>query len=60
MYTKEEIRTIVNVVNGNSLIEKRNKAIILIIATTGMRSCDIVRLKYSDFCFEETYRNHTS
>ncbi|NLI72527.1 MAG: tyrosine-type recombinase/integrase [Bacteroidales bacterium] len=53
VYTKEEIRTIVNVVNGNSLIEKRNKAIILIIATTGMRSCDIVRLKYSDFCFEK-------
>lgn len=53
VYSEEEIRTLVNVVDGDSLIAKRNKAIVLIAATTGMRSSDIVSLKYSDFCFEE-------
>ena len=53
VYSEEEIRNLIDAFSGDDLIAKRNKAIVLIIATTGMRSSDIVQLKYSDFCFEE-------
>lgn len=53
IYSEEEIRSLINVFTGDDLTAKRNKAIVLIIATTGMRSSDIVQLKYSDFHFEK-------
>lgn len=53
IYSEEEICALISAVDGDSLVAKRDRAIILIAATTGMRSSDIVRLKYSDFCFEK-------
>lgn len=53
VYSEEEICSLISTFEGNSLVAKRNKAIVQIAATTGIRSCDIVKLKYSDFCFEK-------
>ena len=53
VYSEVELTSLINVFNSDDLISKRNKAIVLLAATTGLRSCDIVRLKYSDFSFEK-------
>lgn len=56
-YTEQEIQALLKVYDGKDCVSIRNKAIILLTATTGMRSCDIVHLKYSDFCFENNTVN---
>ena len=48
VYTDEEIYKIINYYSEDNLIGLRNKIIIMLATTTGLRSCDIVRLKLSD------------
>ena len=48
VYTDDEIYKIINYYSENNLIGLRNKIIIMLATTTGLRSCDIVRLKLSD------------
>lgn len=49
VYSNDELNQIMNYYSDDTLIGIRNKAIITLAATTGLRSCDIVNLKYSDF-----------
>lgn len=46
--TDEELDAILGVIDTNTPKGKRNLAIILLAASTGMRACDIIRLKLSD------------
>lgn len=46
--TDEELERILNVIDTSTEVEKRNPAIILLSATTGLRACDIIRLKLTD------------
>ncbi len=46
--TDTELEAVLNVVDRETFIGKRNYAIILLAATTGMRACDVIRLKLSD------------
>lgn len=48
VYTVEEVERIVNSVDRNSCIGKRDYCIILLAAMFGIRSCDIVALKLED------------
>ncbi len=53
VYNNEEIQSIIDTFSEDNVIGLRNKAIISMIATLGIRSCDIANLHYSDFKFEE-------
>lgn len=44
----EELERILNVVDTSTEVGKRNRAIILLGATTGLRACDIIHLKLTD------------
>ncbi len=46
--TDAELDAILGVIDTNTPKGKRNLAIILLAASTGMRACDIIRLKLSD------------
>jgi integrase len=46
--TDEELEQILNVIDTSTEVGKRNRAIILLGATTGLRACDIIRLKLTD------------
>lgn len=46
--TDEELERILNVIDPSTEAGKRNRAIILLGATTGLRACDIIRLKLTD------------
>ena len=46
--TDEELERILNVIDTSTEVGKRNRAIILLGATTGLRACDIIRLKLTD------------
>ena len=46
--TDEELEKILGVIDGNTEVGKRNRAIILLAATTGLRACDIIRMKLQD------------
>lgn len=46
--TDEELERILNVIDTSKEVGKRNRAIILLGATTGLRACDIIRLKLTD------------
>lgn len=46
--TDEELESILNVIDNTTESGKRNRAIILLGATTGLRACDIIRLKLTD------------
>ncbi len=46
--TDEELERILNVIDTSTEVGKRNRAIILLSATTGLRACDIIRLKLTD------------
>ena len=46
--TDEELQKVLNVIDKNSEKGKRDYAIILLAATTGLRACDIIRLKLTD------------
>ncbi|SHJ11981.1 Site-specific recombinase XerD [Butyrivibrio fibrisolvens DSM 3071] len=47
-YTEEEISDIADVANRNDMISKRDLAIILLAYCTGLRGCDIIRIKLTD------------
>lgn len=47
-YSQEEILKIVAAIDSEEPIGIRNKAIILLAFETGLRSCDIIKLKLSD------------
>ena len=46
--TDEELEKILNVIDTGTERGKRDYAIILLAATTGLRACDIIRLKLTD------------
>ena len=46
--TDDELAAILGVIDTDSVQGKRDRAIILTAATTGMRACDIIRLQLSD------------
>lgn len=46
--TDEELEKILNVIDKDSEIGKRDYAIILLASTTGLRACDIINLKLTD------------
>ena len=46
--TDEELEKILGVIDCNTELGKRNRAIILLAATTGLRACDIIRMKLQD------------
>lgn len=46
--TDDELARILNVIDTSTESGKRNRAIILLGATTGLRACDIIRLKLTD------------
>ena len=46
--TDEELESILNVIDTSTEGGKRNRAIILLGATTGLRACDIIRMKLTD------------
>ena len=46
--TDDELDRILNVIDTSTEVGKRNRAIILLGATTGLRACDIIRLKLTD------------
>lgn len=46
--TDTELEKILSIIDTDTVAGKRNKAIILLAATTGMRACDIIRLRLSD------------
>lgn len=47
-FTKDEVRAVLSVLDGETAADKRNKAIILVAVTTGLRGCDIASLRLSD------------
>lgn len=49
-YSSEEIRTILDTIDRNTLMGKRDFAIIQLIAQTGMRAIDVANLKLEDIC----------
>lgn len=51
--TDEELRKILGVINRNTDAGKRDLAIILVAATTGLRACDIIRLKLTDIDWQK-------
>ncbi len=53
VYSQEEIKEIIGQIDPDSAVASRNKAILLLAAKYGLRSCDIVNLKYDDFDFEK-------
>lgn len=46
--TDEELDRILNVIDATDSTGKRDKALILVAATTGLRACDLIRMKLSD------------
>lgn len=46
--TDEELERILNVIDTSTEAGKRNRAIILLSSTTGLRACDIICLKLTD------------
>lgn len=46
--TDEELERILSVIDTSTEVGKRNRAIILLGATTGLRACDMIRLKLTD------------
>lgn len=46
--TDEELEQILRVIDTSTDIGKRNRAIILSAATTGLRACDLIRMKLTD------------
>jgi integrase len=48
VFTKDEVDEILSSVDRGSVLGKRNYAMIMIAASTGLRECDIRRLKFND------------
>lgn len=46
--TDEELNAVLSQIDANTPMGKRDLAMILLAATTGMRACDIIRLKLND------------
>jgi site-specific recombinase XerD len=52
VYTPDEIEKIIEAASESKKLGKRNKAIVLIAARLGLRSCDIANLQFSNICRE--------
>lgn len=46
--TDVELERILNVIDTSTVIGKRNRALILLAANTGLRACDIIKIKLTD------------
>lgn len=46
--TDAELERILNVIDTSTVIGKRNRALILLAANTGLRACDIIKIKLTD------------
>ena len=46
--TDSELEAVLNVIDRETIKGKRNYAIIMVAATTGMRACDVIRMELSD------------
>jgi len=53
VYSQEEIMKVLEQINLDSEVGSRNKAILLLAARYGLRSCDIVNLKFTNFDFDK-------
>ncbi len=53
IYTMDEIRRIEEVIPRDTLKGKRDRAMILLCSRLGLRSCDVVNLKFSNLNFKE-------
>lgn len=53
-YTEDEIFDIADAANNDDMLSKRNLAIILLAYCTGLRGCDIVRIRLTDI----DWQNH--
>lgn len=51
--TDEELSKVLGVIDRNTAAGKRDLAIILVAATTGLRACDIIRLKLTDIDWQK-------
>lgn len=51
VYTEDEIRDVLNCINQNTCLGKRDYAIFLLQARYGIRSCDIIRLGFGNVDF---------
>ncbi|MFA7157443.1 MAG: tyrosine-type recombinase/integrase [Bacilli bacterium] len=54
-FSKEEIIKILNTIDRNTSVGKRDYAIILLGITTGLRACDVVSLTLNDINWEKEY-----
>ena len=51
--TDEELDAVLNVIDRTTEAGKRDYAIIMLAATTGIRACDVIRLKLTDIDWEK-------
>jgi integrase len=51
--TDEELHGVLSVIDTTTEAGKRDRAMILIAATTGLRACDLIRLKLTDVDWEK-------
>jgi len=52
VYTPEEVEKIINISGHSKKCGKRNRAIVLIAARLGLRSCDIANLRFENIHYE--------
>lgn len=52
-YTESEISDIADAANNEDMVSKRDIAIILLAYCTGLRGCDIIRIRLSDIDWQE-------
>ncbi len=53
VWTRQEVFDLLNVFDRNNPNEKRDYAMVLIIARLGLRSCDVKKLKFEHFYWKE-------
>lgn len=53
VWTKQEVLELLNVFDRNNPNEKRDYAMVLIVARLGLRSCDVKKLKFEHFHWQE-------
>lgn len=53
VWTKREVLDLLNVFDRNNPNEKRDYAMVLIVARLGLRSCDVKKLKFEHFHWKE-------
>jgi len=53
-YSEEEIDTMINSIDLEPIIGKRNRAILLVVSRLGLRTSDIVNLKFENFNWDNS------